>query len=101
MCEHDSSEARATTGRKPTAQQQQYILRMGKRFALGNVETGAISVNVSIIDVHNGWLEFHYENDSGKPEGTARGLEFNLFRVLLVRELEPLSAKECEQRGYR
>lgn len=84
-----------------TEAQTNYVLRMGKRFALGNVQTGDIRANVSIIEVYNGWLEFHYENDSGQPQGTARAIEFQRFRVLIVRELESLDTKECERRGYR
>ena len=85
----------------PTDRQKQYILRTGKRFALGNVETGDVSVNVSIIDVHVDWLEFHYEDSSGQPQGTARSIQLDRFRVSIVSELEELDTKECERRGYR
>jgi hypothetical protein len=86
--------------RAPSPKQLAYLLRTGKRFRVG--KDAKRTRTAVVIDVHNGWLEIHFEDARGKPttvEGI--GLELHVFRASILAELDPLSTEECERRAYR
>ena len=88
-----------TSEREPTPQQLAYRLYCGRRYEL---KVGDATRVATVIDVHTDWLETEFEED-GKPVVPRKfiGVKTNTFRSVINRELESLSVKEAEDRGYR
>lgn len=73
-------------------------LRHQKRFRVGDARR-----RIAVIEVYDGWLEMEFENEDGRPVHPRNFIAIPMDVLLpsIVEEIEPVSRREAEERGYR